>query len=213
MGVSELKALASSGSLALTDLVSRDGRNWCKASEVKGLEFASSESDSSSLAELDGFDPLKLMGTAPSTGTIAGPSLPDTLKVVSDRSPLNLMGCPDCSGLVSMRAIACPHCGCPIQQRGAKPTKIERRYRMVRVLGIGYFIGGAIALAAAALSGMIFLSSMSNGDTNAAMESILFLVGALTAAVTSLAMWQIIELVLQLEENTRATATVLEDRL
>jgi hypothetical protein len=84
---------------------------------------------------------------------------------------------------------------------------------MVRVLGIGYFIGGAIALAAAALSGMIFFSSMSNGDTNAAMESILFLVGALTAAVTSLAMWQIIELVLQLEENTRATATVLEDRL
>jgi hypothetical protein len=45
------------------------------------------------------------------------------------------------------------------------------------------------------------------------MESILFLVGALTAAVTSLAMSQIIELVLQLEENTRATATVLEDRL
>ena len=29
-----------------------------------------------------------------------------------------LLTCPDCSGMVSSRAPACPHCGCPIDATG-----------------------------------------------------------------------------------------------
>jgi hypothetical protein len=217
ISVSALKTLAASGELALTDLVSRDGREWCKASDVKGLEFPPSHPKlGQNVDELSGaeFDPLELMGAPPIANSMPAPPLPETLRPVSQRSPLNLVGCADCSELVSIRAMSCPHCGCPIRQPATQSTvKGERRYQMIRAIAIGYFIMGALGLAATSVGVLAFANSMSESRPEDAYSSLSLILGSLAFAVTSFAISQLIELVLQVEENTRLAGQVLAERL
>jgi hypothetical protein len=220
IGVSALKRLAASGELSLTDLVSRDGREWCKASEVKGLEFpvrVAPEPPPVVPPRLNGdteFDPLELLGAEPSTATMTAPPLPASLKAAVERSPLNLVGCQDCRGLVSMRAAICPHCGAPTRSRPA-PQAVADKFKVLRALSTVYFVAGALCLCGAALGVLLIVVALANeGDLISAVALGASLIGGcLTLSGTFFVVSEGIELFLQIELNTRSTSQILADRL
>lgn len=131
IGVTELKKLATDGGLSQNDFVSRDGREWSLARTVKGLEFptsrvpdpppAPSNGESKIIRPAPEFDPSELLGDIPAhaaTAEMPMPSFPALPMSSPERSLLNLTACPDCRELISLKATACPHCGCPIVAPG-----------------------------------------------------------------------------------------------
>ena len=98
-----LKQLANTGGLRTTDQVSRDQESWTPATGVKGLEFGPPP-----------FDPEVAVAELPPPPALGAEPPPPA------RGP-NVEGCPDCSGLVSLRATDYPHCGCPIRRSPAPP--------------------------------------------------------------------------------------------
>ena len=103
IGSSELRRRAKQGTLLSSDEISRDRDQWILAREIQELEFGTPA------VHLKSSDQTVLFAD---TDTVE--SIPPGLALPAPPSNTKLQACPDCSQLVSLRAISCPHCGSPI---------------------------------------------------------------------------------------------------
>jgi hypothetical protein len=144
-------------------------------------------------------DPISQLAVsdAPPRNTPSGNPLTPQLPLAQ-----NLQACPDCSGLVSNLAAACPHCGRPILER---TVKIERRYRALRILASLYRICGALIAVADAAIVVLFFDKVTSGQTEIAVPVFAIVLGLIFGAVTCFALAEAISVFLDIEENTRGS--------
>lgn len=190
----DLKARALSGELQPDDEVSRDQERWVPASDVGGLEFVAPPPPEFPYDEIlgSGDGATQLVQSPPKRST-------------------NLEACPDCGELVSVRATACPHCGCPIKSPPPLP-QVPPRFRLLRTLSIIYMLGGVLSVIAIGLGLCIFLYSLGRNDGAAAMSGLAIAGSALPVGATCFVIAEVIDLFLQIEENTRRTAEATSQR-
>ncbi len=121
----------------------------------------------------------------------------------------SLQPCPDCAELVSMRAVLCPKCGCPIRTRYVPPLK--PRYRFLRMLASGYQLAGVLFLLVGLLALVLGIAAATGDQSGSAFSFVIAVVGCLVAAATCIMTAEAIYVALDIEENTRASRQMLEN--
>jgi len=120
-----------------------------------------------------------------------------TAVVPSKYTQLNLQQCEDCDGMVSLRAIACPHCGAI--QRKELPPPPAPKFSSLRALSSVYFAAGIICIIVAVA--VVIASSMDKAE-NLPSAAVAFF-GALIVSGCCFVVSEGIDLFLRIEENTR----------
>jgi hypothetical protein len=120
----------------------------------------------------EAFDDL-LAEVANSSAAAAGPPpiSATSAPVLAPNAPKNVQGCPDCSGLVSMRAATCPHCGCPLNQNSpvaVGPPWPEAEFHR----SIGSLIVGAIGILGVLYFVLVFDTTVGNEHTGGRTHNI-----------------------------------------
>lgn len=231
----KIKKLVVTGQIGRDDELSRDGRAWTAAQNVKGLTFASTSIaepafSTSTNRRATPTTPAKprersggsqagsrtLIGAAhraalsapsalrQSAGSLEG--LPAGLprRLPAARLSLNLQACPDCGGLVSVRACDCPHCGGPLRELPL-PAAAKAKYHLLRWMAAAYAALAIVAVLVAASCAVLLVYFFLQGEAASATVTVLALAGSITAGITCFAISEGIGVFLQIEQNTRAT--------
>lgn len=144
IGTSELKRRAQGGSLLSSDEISRDRDQWILAKEITGLEFRPDVPPAESSSE-----------AVPFADTDTVESIPAGLVVPPVASSPNLETCPDCNQQVSLRALTCPHCGCPLHSEPA--LAVASKFEITRKLVVICWLVGTLSVVLAALVAALFV--------------------------------------------------------
>jgi predicted RNA-binding Zn-ribbon protein involved in translation (DUF1610 family) len=111
--------------------------------------------------------------------------------------------CTHCGTVVDDPTVyRCPKCGALLKERRAprRLAGVEERYGSLRVLlGVMRFLGVIVLL----VGGLVFFSALGEGRTSASQSTAL-LVGAIVITVILFAVAGLFELLIDMEENTRA---------
>jgi hypothetical protein len=125
-----------------------------------------------------------------------------------------LESCPDCLTFVSRRAVVCPRCGSPLQQRCGGDGQIAPRFRSLKLLARVYRAAAWLLLALAVLCGtiaglLVVAAVTQQQPISEAYGSLTLTIASMLASLACYATAERLLVFMSIEENTRATRRAL----